>query len=1105
MFYSQFILAKKGPLGTIWIAAHLERKLRKNQVADTDIGVSVDSILFPDVPIALRLSSHLLLGVVRIYSRKVNYLFDDCSEALLKIKQAFRSTAVDLPPEESTAPYHSITLPETFDLDDFELPDNEIFQGNYTDHHVSSREQITLQDTMDGVVYSTSQFGLDERFGDGDASQIGLDLDEDLFLGKLSAQGNDADADRHASIQPMTPLEEDETIEGVSGTSATMQLNGVGIQKEVLAANKEALELAQSSPGLEEEPNQPTVQGALAHDDRLESKDHSLTNSVAVECTENVISKSDPHHENDNAEWSLEKNLNYETVVGMHSEENGYLLGDMKIKEADPQGHSLPPVVTTENISADNGLSTSYQMAEGCVESPGVRLEETVASPSCSQVTTELEDPGRRTCSIDVKYALTVKLQKIMVNHALLQTNWRRPEVVNVEARACQEPNGTETVNPLTHDDMISNGMPVLRACNFQGQNDISPLGGEDRHTTDVMKPVSEKIQISESALCGETPDDCRKLDEEMENAASCGNPLEKLDRSATLELPAPEKLLAVSEGLTSKPHDMLVESTPDIEGLEEGNVADAGTKIILKRTAESIPDDDDLLSSILVGRKSSVLKLKPTPPAPEIVSTKRLRAAPRASASKRKVLMDDMMVLHGDLIRQQLTNTEDIRRVRKKAPCTRPEILIIQRQFLEEEIFCEPIYTGMSAALMCLHSETFDLSRTKVCENDQDDASLEVVKDVESSVVVRNDTEAQPADISIQTESQHAEDHKSEQETLGGIAEVEIEGENVDVADAANQSVDGYESSFPSGPVSGDVCNMPAEVVVQSSLVDKSDDVDASFQMDASCISPRKLESQSVEENASMMGIYSGKGVDGVEYVENNAEVRVDPETDFSEHTNTIDASLTVASVETGECDNTISVNGVQPVEGVVNNSLSLMNENEVLGSDLGYDDKDLISSCMQGEGVKADSAFSLELDVDLKNPTSNDGENAGCQEADPQNAMDAEITADHSVVEDRYDFEDVAIGNDTEFLSVDDDEVAEDDDDNLPAEDARLLENSGWSSEPVPRLRRDGWYRAKAIEVAIGQACRGSQINNDSIPTTNNLGELRAYLAVGKFGGVH
>lgn len=300
-----------------------------------------------------------------------------------------------------------------------------------------------------------------------------------------------------------------------------------------------------------------------------------------------------------------------------------------------------------------------------------------------------------------------------------------------------------------------------------------------------------------------------------------------------------------------------------------------------------------------------------------------------------------------------------------------------------------------MSAALICLHSETFDLSRTKVCENDQDDTSLEVVKDVESSLVVRNDTEAQPADISIQTESQHAEDHKSEQETLRGIAEVEIEGENVEVADAANQSVDGLESSFPRGPVSADVCNMPAEVV-QSSLVDKTDDVDTSFQMDASCISPRKLEPQPVEENASMMDICSGKGVDALEFVENNAEVRVDPETEFSEHTNTVDAALTVASVETGGCDNTISVNGDRPVEGVVNNGSSLMNEDEVLESDLGCDDKDLISSCMQGEGVKGDSAFSLELDVDLKH--------AGCQEADPQNAMDAEIAADRSVVEDRY-----------------------------------------------------------------------------------------------------
>ena len=55
-------------------------------------------------------------------------------------------------------------------------------------------------------------------------------------------------------------------------------------------------------------------------------------------------------------------------------------------------------------------------------------------------------------------------------------------------------------------------------------------------------------------------------------------------------------------------------------------------------------------------------------------------------------------MVFHfflSSTIRQQLTNTEDIRRMRKKAPCTRTEILMIQRQSLDEEIFNEPVLTG--------------------------------------------------------------------------------------------------------------------------------------------------------------------------------------------------------------------------------------------------------------------------------------------------------------------------------------------------------------------------------------------------------------------------
>ena len=41
MFYSVQILNKKGPLGVIWIAAHLDRRLKRSQVNDTSIPSSV--------------------------------------------------------------------------------------------------------------------------------------------------------------------------------------------------------------------------------------------------------------------------------------------------------------------------------------------------------------------------------------------------------------------------------------------------------------------------------------------------------------------------------------------------------------------------------------------------------------------------------------------------------------------------------------------------------------------------------------------------------------------------------------------------------------------------------------------------------------------------------------------------------------------------------------------------------------------------------------------------------------------------------------------------------------------------------------------------------
>ncbi|KAL9042991.1 MAG: hypothetical protein Q9180_000191 [Flavoplaca navasiana] len=98
MFYSETLLSKTGPLARVWLSANLERKLSKTHILQSNIETSVHAIVDQgQAPMALRLSGQLLLGVVRIYSRKARYLLDDCNEALLKIKMAFRPGNVDLP------------------------------------------------------------------------------------------------------------------------------------------------------------------------------------------------------------------------------------------------------------------------------------------------------------------------------------------------------------------------------------------------------------------------------------------------------------------------------------------------------------------------------------------------------------------------------------------------------------------------------------------------------------------------------------------------------------------------------------------------------------------------------------------------------------------------------------------------------------------------------------------------------------------------------------------------------------------------------------------------------------------------------------------------
>eukprot|EP01091_Cochliopodium_minus_P010930 TRINITY_DN3006_c0_g1_i1.p1 TRINITY_DN3006_c0_g1~~TRINITY_DN3006_c0_g1_i1.p1 ORF type:complete len:569 (-),score=172.92 TRINITY_DN3006_c0_g1_i1:4-1710(-) len=237
MFYHTYILAKKGQLANVWLAAHWDKKLTKAQIKETDIKQSVDFILKSqiktpqtkeNIPFALRLSAKLLLGIVRIYSRQVKFLLEDCSDALVKIKMSIRPTVVDLRKEQRVATYRAITLhneennrnqkqmdlsipqiPEDFMIDNFDIPVEEglpedVFKNierveNITRQQDSQQTVLEQakheQDQMEQEMFwqnagdddmDLSDVNRDESMGDNIGLDLGIQEDNDEIIASSS-------------------------------------------------------------------------------------------------------------------------------------------------------------------------------------------------------------------------------------------------------------------------------------------------------------------------------------------------------------------------------------------------------------------------------------------------------------------------------------------------------------------------------------------------------------------------------------------------------------------------------------------------------------------------------------------------------------------------------------------------------------------------------------------------------------------------------------------------------------------------------------------------------------------------------------------------------
>lgn len=192
---------QQGPLAPVWMAANYEKKLTKHQLLNTNIVTSTNYLSQPisTENVTLRLSGQLLLGIVRIYSRKTKYLLDDVNDILFKLKNAFKfaSGGVLLASENTTTNASSRSV-------------------------ITNLNSITLQDQVTGIdLLYQDDFNLD---------------DEPFPLLRASLSSQPEDFDRSVEIGRLQYDDDDQMIQDDMDFDLDLD-NSIEVGRDVSVAN----------------------------------------------------------------------------------------------------------------------------------------------------------------------------------------------------------------------------------------------------------------------------------------------------------------------------------------------------------------------------------------------------------------------------------------------------------------------------------------------------------------------------------------------------------------------------------------------------------------------------------------------------------------------------------------------------------------------------------------------------------------------------------------------------------------------------------------------------------------------------------------------------
>lgn len=198
------LVSRQSPLAPVWLAANYDKKLTKHQLLSANIVRSSSLITHNETPgtINLRLSGQLLLGIVRIYSRKTKYLLDDVNEILFKLKNSFRyATGVSSDAAQVTAAPQNQIISNIASI---------TLQDQVTDLNLLYQEELRLDDNVPTTLFHNLNLAFPDEsmdtsieYGRNAESQptnedidldLDLDLDQSIEVGR-NAQVGDKGAD----------------------------------------------------------------------------------------------------------------------------------------------------------------------------------------------------------------------------------------------------------------------------------------------------------------------------------------------------------------------------------------------------------------------------------------------------------------------------------------------------------------------------------------------------------------------------------------------------------------------------------------------------------------------------------------------------------------------------------------------------------------------------------------------------------------------------------------------------------------------------------------------------------------------------------------------